>query len=452
MTSGRPKRKYAVCGLSARAIHMYVEPMLTTFSERCEVVGLLDKDPLRFVICTDRCPSAAAVPTYTDAQLERMIEETGPDTMIVTSTDCTHAHYIVEALRHDLDVISEKPMATTAADCRRILQAESESRGKVILTFNYRYTPVHRRIKELMLEGRVGRVTSVDLNWYIDTRHGSSYFMRWNRLRASSGGLSVHKCCHHFDLVNWWVDQTPESVYALGALNYYGPESEHNPEKEDGRHCAGCPVREKCPYVMRWSTRTDVLGHGSGESAADTRYTGYSPDACIYDSEIDVEDTYVAAVRYSGGAFLSYSALFSCPYEGYRLAINGTRGRLESQEYHAPGRVPFPVPVQTIDYFPLFGSKETIHVVHSEGGHGGGDPLLLEDLFLGRDPQRPYSILAGASAGSYAVAIGEAVWRSAKEGRPVNVTDLLGGKETGGEASGGKSRPPGGEPRNESRR
>jgi predicted dehydrogenase len=76
-------------------------------------------------------------------------------------------------------------------------------------------------------------------------------------------------------------------------------------------------------------------------------------------------------LKYDKGALLNYSVHFSAPYEGYRLAINGTKGRLETQEYHAPARVPFEVPEQTIDYYPLFESKETIRVVRQPGGHGG---------------------------------------------------------------------------------
>lgn len=94
-------------------------------------------------------------------------------------------------------------------------------------------------------------------------------------------------------------------------------------------------------------------------------------------------------------------------------------------EYHAPSRVPFPTPVQTIDFFPLFGSKETIHVVEREGGHGGGDPVLQEDIFLGQDPVRPYPILSGSRDGAYAVTTGEAVWRSVEERRSILIEDLL---------------------------
>ncbi|WP_039790212.1 Gfo/Idh/MocA family oxidoreductase, partial [Paenibacillus riograndensis] len=125
------------------------------------------------------------------------------------------------------------------------------------------------------------------------------------------------------------------------------------------------------------------------------------------------------------GALLSYSINFSAPYEGYRLAINGTLGRIESTEYHEPSRVPFPIPQQTIDYYPLFGAKEIIYVVRGEGGHGGGDPVLLRDLFDHPDKHRGYEILAGAEAGAYSIAAGEAVWLSNREGRAITIEDLL---------------------------
>lgn len=190
-------------------------------------------------------------------------------------------------------------------------------------------------------------------------------------------------------------------------------------------------MKPDCNYYMRWSSRSkevhvvdDHIG-AVGTVDAQAPYSEYRSDACIYDSQIDIEDTYSVNVKYNGGALLTYSVNFSLPYEGYRLAINGTKGRIESMEYHSSGRVPFPVPVQTIDYFPLFGSKETIHVVHRQGGHGGGDPTLLEDIFLGPDPKRPYDILSGSIDGAYSVGTGEAVWKSVKENRPIRIEDVL---------------------------
>ncbi|WP_026675630.1 Gfo/Idh/MocA family protein [Alkalihalobacterium bogoriense] len=424
-------KKIAICGVSNRAMGMFIEPIVTKFSKDNTIVGLLDSDDRRFELCISKFPELHAVPKYRPDSFSKMIKETGANTIIVTSRDDTHIDYILQGLAHDVTVITEKPMVTTAKDAKRVMEAEAKSKGKVIVAFNYRYNPYHRKIKELILEGKIGRVTSVDLNWYIDTYHGASYFKRWNRNREYSGGLSIHKSTHHFDLVNWWIDQLPEQVFAYGALNYYGKDGELNPSPTDGRYCETCREKLKCQYYMRWSNRSNEIDvkddHLKNESIEklSSSYTDYRPDACIFDHDIEIEDTYVATVKYNEGAFLSYSINFSLPYEGYRLAINGTKGRIETTEFHEPSRVPFPIPVQTIDYFPLFGAKEVIHVVQNGGSHGGGDPILQEDLFLGVDPYRPYEILAGAKAGAYSIATGEAVWRSSKENKPISILKLL---------------------------
>ncbi|MFS0636223.1 Gfo/Idh/MocA family oxidoreductase [Mesobacillus foraminis] len=423
--------RIVVCGLSNRALGMFITPVLTQYDHENKIVGLLDSDYRRMELAGESFPELSSIPFYEPEQVQQMINETNPDTLIVASRDDTHIDYILKGLENGLTVITEKPMVTNANDARRVMEAEAKSKGKVIVAFNYRYNPFHRKIKELILEGKIGRVTSVDLNWYIDTYHGASYFKRWNRNRKFSGGLSIHKSTHHFDLVNWWIDQVPEEVFAYGALNYYGKDGELNPSPADGRYCSTCEEKLNCGYYSRWSNRRNSISvkddHIKGDSIekSSQNYTGYRPDSCIFDHEIDIEDTYAVTVRYDKGAFLSYSVNFSLPYEGYRLAINGTKGRIETTEYHEPSRIPFPYPEQTIDYYPLFGSKETIHVVQNAGGHGGGDPVLQEDLFLGIDPARPYPILAGAEAGAYSIAVGEGVWRSSRDNRPYRIKDLL---------------------------
>lgn len=429
-------KRYAVAGISNRAIGMFIKPLVNEFSNVGQLVALLDKDALRFKVLKDAEPKTANIPTYLEDEFDKMIAETKPDVIIVVTTDVAHAKYIIAGLENDLDVVTEKPMTINVEQAKAVLAAEKKSKGKVTVTFNYRYPAIHQKVKEIVLSGRLGRITHVDLNWYLDTYHGASYFKRWNRIRDISGGLSIHKASHHFDLLNWWIGDDPDEVFAFGALNYYGANAPMNPEKVDGRHCSTCPVREKNPYEMRWKPRhnpktaapkDDHLG--SVRSKQIHEYTGYSPDACIFDSEIKIEDTYVASILYKHGTMVSYSSNWSLPFEGYRLAINGTFGRLETQEFHSPARVPFVIPEQqTIDFFPLFGgSKETISVLHGEGGHGGGDPLIQEDIFIGPEPDRKYELVAGARAGALSVAVGEAVWRSAEAGgKKIKIADLLG--------------------------
>src|SRR5690606_16904014 len=120
---------------------------------------------------------------------------------------------------------------------------------------------------------------------------------RWNRNRNLSGGLSIHKSTHHFDLVNWWIDQIPEEVFSYGGLHYYGKAGELNPSPTNHRYCGTCQEKLKCSYYMRWSNRRndqtvkdDHIKADSIEKSAHN-YTHYRPDACIFDHEIEVEDT-----------------------------------------------------------------------------------------------------------------------------------------------------------------
>jgi len=430
------KRRYAVCGVSARAIYSWIKPMYETFYDEAELVALLDIDPLRFDICKRELPQTKEVPCYYPDQFEKMLEETKPDAVFVVSKDCTHIDYILGALAHDLDVISEKPMTTCWEDAIKVREAEKKSKGKVICTFNYRYNPQHKLIREMILDGAVGKITHVDLNWYVDINHGASYFNRWNRIRENSGSLSIHKSSHHFDLVNWWIGSpAPQKVHAFGALNHYGPDAPFNPSKQEGRHCSDCAERRKCKYHARWESRAaavkindDHLEHFCSELG--TLYTPemYRPDMCFFDSEINIQDTIIADIRYANGTLLNYSVNFSTPYEGYRLAINGTHGRIEAEEWGGMGATGFDCPRQQdryVDYYPIFGTRQRVWVKPGVGTHGGGDVGIAEDVFMGVDPERSYDILADSRDALAAIAIGDAVYKSITEDRVVDLTEVM---------------------------
>jgi hypothetical protein len=181
---------------------------------------------------------------------------------------------------------------------------------------------------------------------------------------------------------------------------------------------------------MRWYL-TEFRGNGDGEKiddhiGANRQYTDYSHRMCIFDPEINIEDTYAAVVKFDGGAFLNYSLNASMPYEGFRLGINGTEGRLECKELHAPLRLPFPAddiePV--ITYIPMFGGREQIDVISLDGSHGGSDPLLRDELFIGEDLLAPVKRQASLHDGIEAVMLGAAVHQSATSGERISITAM----------------------------
>lgn len=88
-------KRYAVCGVSARAIGMFIKPMVERFYHNSQLVGLLDIDPRRFEVCKEKIPQTQNVATYLPEQFEQMIEEQKPDVLVVVGVDRTHARYIV---------------------------------------------------------------------------------------------------------------------------------------------------------------------------------------------------------------------------------------------------------------------------------------------------------------------------------------------------------------------
>jgi predicted dehydrogenase len=419
--------RYVLCGLSNRGLSLFARPLLGDMSRHGELVGILDIDAER-VAAFNAQGTHPPVPYYSADEFDRMVQETAPDVVLVTSPDYTHADYVIRALQRNIDVITEKPMAASCEQVLAMQAAERDSTASIRVAHNMRYQPRNRQIKRMLLSGLIGRVTSIDYVWSLDTYHGASYFYRWNRQRAYSGGLSIHKACHHFDLINWWIDDIPEQVFAFGGRNYYGSESPYSPSRRDGAAYSVAEQKERCPYFQRWM--------GAGDAPADDHLTArglpytvqYPPDKPIYlyDKEIDIEDTYSAVVRYRGGASMTYSVTFSGPWEGFKVGINGTHGRIETANYGFRERDEAPSDSQTVTYYPMFGPRQVHDAATAEGTHGGADPLIRRDLLVGPSAESlELSMPADSRQAGYAVAIGEALWRSVQDNRPYTIDELL---------------------------
>lgn len=437
-----PKTRYAICGLSMRGIYHFLLPLLgktkhayNNFSEFGEVVGILDLDEQRVREFNQKYD--LDIPWFSATQgVESMIQQVKPDTLLVAGPDFTHCEHILAGLRHNLRVIVEKPMVPNCEELRQVLEAEQQSKGELIVTHNYRYSTLNRKIKRLILEDKIGKIINVEFTYNLDTLHGSSFFYRWNRQRANSGGLSIHKAVHHFDLINWFMDSEPETVFSFGALNYYGPNGFHRPRAADGSPLGEQETRAHCPYFANHHASRGISLSERLKPAWDR--LGISSDAqypkanYIYDDEIDVEDTYATVIRYQNGAFLSYSTNYSTPWEGFTLGINGTKGRLEVTHHtdpsmSRPGAPGEPPAKDIIRVMPLFGGLEEYSVPPEAGGHGGGDPMIRRDLFV--EPGEE-TVRLGLASNSYdaalGIAVGEAVWRSSRETRPYQIRELLG--------------------------
>jgi predicted dehydrogenase len=405
------KRRYAIVGTGVRAIGMWGRPIASNYGDVVEFVGLCDTNPLRAEAA--RRAMEVSCPTFT--RLDEMLDKAKPDLLMVTTTDRAHSECIVAALNRGIDVITEKPMVIDEAQCQAVIDAEKRNNRNIVVTFNYRYAPKHQKIKELLMSGEIGPISSVDFSWYLDVRHGADYFRRWHRLREMGGSLWVHKATHHFDLINWWLDADPVEVSALGSLRNYG---KANPFRHT--HCRPCPHKSTCAYY--WDITTDqrlVDLYVNCESA-----DGYYRDGCVFREDVNIADTMNAVVKYSNGAQMSYSVNTFMPIEGYRLAFNGTKGRLEVRDYERQAWDPGEETEMHV--IRNFGERVKIDLPAPEEGHGGGDRRLLDLVFRGI--QVPAHLkLPGSRAGAMSCLTGIAARKSADAGAPVRIESLLPG-------------------------
>lgn len=403
------KVRLAMVGTGHRGSGMWGTSVLDTYGNLVEFVGLCDNNPGRLE--TVKRMMGVSCPTF--AKYEEMIDKTKPDMVIVTTVDGTHHTFIATALEMGCDVITEKPMTTDEKKLNVILDAARKSRNKLIMAHNYRYTPTRARIKELLLKERIGRITSVDFNWYLDVYHGADYFRRWHRLREHGGTLLLHKACHHFDLLNWWLESDPEEVHAFGALEFYGKNNSFR-----HTHCRPCPFKEKCKFVFDMTKDKRLMDL----YAANEKYDGYTRDGCVWKEDIDIFDKMAVQIRYANKVQVSYSLTTYSPYEGYRIAFNGTNGRLDFWMHE---RQPWPMEktdeVQVTDNF---GKMELLRYPRVEADHYGGDPLMKDKIFKTPDAPDPLHQAASVREGAMAVLIGVAARKSIDEGRSVRIAEL----------------------------
>ncbi len=203
------------------------------------------------------------------------------------------------------------------------------------------------------------------------------------------------------------------------------------------RHHHGSEAaRQRRPWAIHLENDESLRGLYLNAESED----GYIRDQSVFGDNISIEDDMAVLVRYRNGATMSYHLTAYAPWEGYRIAFNGTKGRLEASieersyvsgavddqnqpgQRTAPDRPEHIAPL--IEVRPHWGVPITVEVPVESGGHGGGDIRLLHDLFAGAGND-VLGRAAGPTDGAMSILTGIAANRSFNTGQPVRVADLL---------------------------
>ena len=190
------------------------------FADKVEIVGCCDTNIKRCEYFQKTINPNMRI--YEIKDFDAMLEETKADAVLVATPDCYHHEYIARAMRKGCDVYCEKPITIDEEKCKIIREVEKETGRKLTITFNCRFQPHFAKFKEILNSGIIGKPLYINYHYMLHPGHGGDYFKRWHRFMDQSGGMLLHKSTHHFDIINWILEDEPVKVSAQGARLFYG--------------------------------------------------------------------------------------------------------------------------------------------------------------------------------------------------------------------------------------
>ncbi len=139
------------------------------------------------------------------------------DVLVVASPNDAHHDTMMHLLDTPLPILCEKPLCTTAQDCRAVIAKAAGRRAPVWVAMEYRYmAPIQRMLEELATD-RAGAPRMISIR-----EHRFPFLHKvdaWNRFNARTGGTLVEKCCHFWDLMRLVLNSDPIRVYASAGLD-----------------------------------------------------------------------------------------------------------------------------------------------------------------------------------------------------------------------------------------
>lgn len=369
--------KFLIVGMGNRGIFFaksllgWPDKGLPEFPARAKLVALADRNLSRAQACKDellRRPIPNDLPLFRD--VDEAVKQTRPDWALVTVPDHAHKEVCCKLLSLGVNVLVEKPLATSVLECRQILDKAKEAGREVRVAHNYRHMRWVLRAGALVRAGRIGRVLSVEAAEILGNQHGADYFHRWHADFRNSGGMLIQKACHHFDLINWILRDKPVCVSAMGSRTLYIA----RPDLDHAARCDDCKLKKSCVYAKD----LDVWGGLHRRMYRDSEHEdGYIRDRCVFDDTHTIYDNYHMSLQFAKGVIGTYTLTTFGPREYVFANFTGTEGSIEAG--HDP-----------------FTQKEYVRLMHNNGqvetfitddeggmdGHGGADTRMVA-AFLG---------------------------------------------------------------------
>jgi len=337
----------------------------------------------------------------------------------VCTQDQQHAAPALAALHAGYDVLLEKPMATTAEECRHLVTTAEKTGRQLHISHVLRYTKHFQTMRKIIQAGDLGDIVNISHRENVSWWHMTHSFVRGNwRREAESAPMLLAKCCHDLDILVWLLDDRCAHLSSVGDLRHYRPE---NAPAGAPQFCLdGCPVEDTCPYyapfiyedlfplwrnfakdakgfpklIAQAQERAPWLVKILGLALADVRQVNeyrewplsvvaHDPTPenihealrkgpygrCVYRCDNDVVDHQVVTMQFEAGQSVTLTMHGHSHVEGRFTRIQGTRAELQAV-FGLGGAW-----IEVSEH--RSGEKKCYDTSSTSSGHGGGDNLFI---------------------------------------------------------------------------
>ena len=376
-----------------------------------EIAAVCDIEPKQLVKCKLRMH-------LTDEQLfsdeKTFFEKKRGDLMVVATYDRDHVRQCIAALKLGYDVLLEKPISDSREELRELIAVQKETGRKVIVCHELRYGAGYVKAKELLQEGVIGQLLTIDAMERVVYWHQAQAYVR---IQSAYNELThptiLAKCSHDLDLIQSYAGAPCETVSSIGGLSYF---RESQAPKDSTEYCLDCPHVDTCPYsakkvyIERWhalgepdfiwpfnkvSLKVPTTEEDLYEGLR-TTYFGKCVFHCHNEAYEHVVDHQLVQMQFANGVQAVLKMVFAST-SGRRINFFGTLGeilldeRTDTIEVRLYGKEPEIIPLNTL--------------VERGHNHGGGDNILVSRLYGILTDQTPVLTSLTESAESHLMGI-----------------------------------------------
>lgn len=304
-----------------------------------EIVGIVEPNQFKLQQAKERF-------NLSDNQLFTDIElclKTKPDCDLFINTTMDQIHYQImkPILEAGYNLLTEKPIVGRKDELLELQKLANKNHCHVFVCHVLRYTPFYRTIKQMILDNKIGKVISIQMDEHVGIAHyGGSYVRgKWNNEKECGSSFLLAKSCHDIDLMCWLNNSTePSKVACFGGRYFF---IEENAPKGSTERCIDCPYKDTCLYEAHrhyithdWSSNItwpqinkkpeDITLEDKEKFLAETLY-----GKCIFKvKEADINDRLALIVNFKDGSVGNFNQIGGAPQAGRYIHIVGTTGEI----------------------------------------------------------------------------------------------------------------------------